>query len=256
MNKHLKKLASDLRKAGKSYADINREIDVPKSTLSYWLGNKKWSQQIRKELHEKWKEIDTNRLIKINKNRRFITEIKYDGYRKMANTQFKKLVNDPLFLIGLSLYWGEGEKAHNGRVGLVNTDVNILKTIVNFYRRILLVPEEKLRAALFIYQDIDGNRALRFWSRNLKIPRSQFIKTQVLPSRSKLTHKKVKYGVCNAYFSNTELSIKMRQWINLLAQKADLIHYCGGSSVGRTPACQVGGSPVRARSAAQKTKKG
>ena len=212
-------LATHLRQSGKSYSEIHKEIGVPKSTLSNWFVNKKWSQQVKRKLQIKWSEIDTNRLIKINKNRRFITLIKYARYRKEATESFQKLVGLPLFLIGLSLYWGEGQKIENGVVGLINSDVNLLKTIVSFYRKILKVPEEKLRVALFVYKDNNLDKALNFWSKNLMIPRSQFIKTQVLPSRAKLTKRKVKHGICNIYFSNTEFNIKIQQWIKLLARK-------------------------------------
>lgn len=148
-----------------------------------------------------------------------ITLIKYDQYRKEAIRVFPKLYKNPLFLIGLSLYWGEGQKTENGIVGVINSDVNLLRVIGEFYRKILKVPEEKLRAAIFIYNDNDLEKTLRFWVRNLKIPRRQFIKTQVLPSRAKLTKKKVRHGICNLYFTNTEINIKIRQWFNLLAER-------------------------------------
>ncbi len=224
MNKNLAKVAKKLRREGKSYSEINRLIHVPKSTLSCWLSQNKWSRQITKKLCAQRVEEDRNRLIKINKGRRLITLIKYDQYRKEATKVFPTLCRSPLFLIGLSLYWGEGQKTDKGIVGVINSDVGLVKTVADFYRKVLKMPEEKLRVALFLYKDNDLNSALKFWSKSLNIPLSQFIKTQILPSRAKITKKKVKYGICNVYFANTELNIKIRQWINLLAQKSGIIH--------------------------------
>ena len=210
--------ATELRKLGKSYSEINKELNIPKSTLSNWFSDKKWSQSISRQLAREWSKIHTNRLIKINKSRKLKTLDRYRKYRKEAEVSFNKLKKNPLFLIGLSLYWGEGEKIDNGRVGLINTDVALLKIILKFYRKILKVPEEKLRAAIFIYKDNNKEESLKFWSTNLQIARDQFIKTQVLPSRAKITKRKLRHGICNVYFSSTEMNIKIRHWVNLLAK--------------------------------------
>jgi hypothetical protein len=122
-------------------------------------------------------------------------------------------------LVGASIYWGEGEKANQGRVSVINTDPEMLETVANFYKKCLAIPNDKLRIALYIYEDIKKSEATKFWSKKLKVPRSQFIKTQVLKSRSRLTQRKSEYGICNLYFSSTELSIKIREWIKLLGSE-------------------------------------
>lgn len=50
-----------------------------------------------------------------------------------------------------------------------------------------------------------------------KVPKSQFIKVQILESRAKLTNAKSKYGICCLYFSKTEFHIKIDEWIRLLS---------------------------------------
>jgi|SRR3989344_8988530 len=211
--------ATKLRRLGKSYLQISQKLGVPKSTLSFWFSKNKWSQQLSRKLILKKREEDTNRLIKINKKRHILTLIRYDRFRTEATKSFPALSKNPLFLIGLSLYWGEGEKRDSGRVSVINTDVSLMKTVVNFYRKILKVSEDKLRVGLFIYADIDQDKAINFWARNLKISKKQFIKVQILPSRAKITKRKVKYGVCSVYLASTELNIKMRHWIYLLSGK-------------------------------------
>ena len=71
---------------------------------------------------------------------------------------------------------------------------------------------------LFIYSDINEESALIYWSNTLEIPLSNFIKTQKLSSRSTYTKRKVKYGMCNVYFSSIEMSIKITEWLFLLAR--------------------------------------
>ena len=79
-----------------------------------------------------------------------------------------------------------------------------------------------MRAAVFIYSDIDESAALNYWSNEIRLPRDQFIKTQILPSRSILTKRKVTNGICNIYYSSVEFSIKMKEWIKLLANEMRL----------------------------------
>lgn len=206
-----------LRRAGRSYNQINKGLNIAKSTISNWLTNKKWSETIKIQLANKSKIKNSNYLIKINSLKHVDALKRHDKFRAEARLEYSKLKKNKLFLTGLAIYWGEGEKTDNGRVSLVNSDANMLKVIINFYRKTLKIPEEKLRAALFIYKDINEKNALKFWSKILKINKKNFIKTQILPSRSKLTRNKVTNGMCNIYFSNTEINVKIREWINMLA---------------------------------------
>lgn len=212
--------AESLRRSGKSYSEISKKLGIPKSTLSSWFADKKWSQKIKLRLLKKQRSGGKDNLASANKARQKKKESRHARFRNEARNSFEQLKNNPLFLVGISIYWGEGEKANQGRVSVINTDPNLLKIVANFYRECLEIQEEKLRIALYIYDDIDENEAIKFWSKELNVPRKQFIKTQVLKSRSKRTRRRSKYGICNLYFSNTELSIKIREWISLLSRDA------------------------------------
>ncbi len=48
-----KKEATDLRKSGKSFNQIHKELGIPVSTLSGWFKDKKWSQQITEDCEKK-----------------------------------------------------------------------------------------------------------------------------------------------------------------------------------------------------------
>jgi hypothetical protein len=45
-----KEQATELRKSGKSYVEIEALLKVPRSTLSVWFGTQGWSQKIRETL--------------------------------------------------------------------------------------------------------------------------------------------------------------------------------------------------------------
>ena len=220
-----KKIAFKMRKAGRSYSEIDKQLNISKSTLSYWFSGVKWSDDIKMKLESKQREQSEINIRLMNKKRKSIMIERHDKYLKEAKIEFEQLKHNSLFLIGLALYWGEGSKTYNGRVSVINSDVEMMKIIILFYRTILKIPEQKLRVELFIYADHDRESVIRYWSEQLKIDSSQFIKVQVLPSRSKKTNRKVKHGLCAAYYSNTELCIKILEWIKLLSNE------CGNSSV-------------------------
>lgn len=207
--------AKKLRQRGKSYIAIKRELHVSKSTLSEWFSDEKWSQNVTTLLNNSYREKNTRRLIRYNKRKGSLKLARDANYRNEAKTEYNRMRKNLLFVAGLCLYWGEGEKAANGRVSVINTDAHLLQTVVQFYRKILKVPEEKLRAALFVYSDLNIERIREYWAKKIKIPVEQFVKTQVLPSRSKITKKKIEHGICSVYFSSTEIHAKILEWIRL-----------------------------------------
>lgn len=218
-NIELYKQAETLRRKGESYLRISKILHISKSTLSDWFSHKGWSRSIKLQLAEKHKEESRNQLTQLNLLRRIKTLKRYESYREEAGSEYVKMKENPLFAVGLSIYWGEGEKTANNRVGVINTDPDMLQVIVGFYRRVLKVPESKLRAALFLYDDINEAIALSYWSKKINLSKGQFIKTQNLKSRSVLTRRRVINGICNVYFCDTKLNIKIREWIRLLASE-------------------------------------
>ena len=224
-NRRIYREAEELRREGKSYREISKKLNIPKSTLSSWFSDQIWSKSLREKLSVRNKETLKRAL---GLARAAIINARLERRSKFtheARLQFEKLKNNPLFLVGLTAYWGEGNKANRGVVSFINTDPQLVRIILDFYRKCLCVQSEKLRIGLFIYSDMGELEAVQFWSNLLNIPKNQFIKTQLLKSRSRLTKRRSKYGICSLYFSNTELSIKIGEWIRLLG-----IEICGGSS--------------------------
>jgi hypothetical protein len=208
--------ALSLRKEGHSYNYISKHLNIPKSTLSSWFSNKLWSRKIMTSLINKNKNywnLSLKYARDVNTKRK---EERYHKYINEAEELYQSLKKNPLFLIGLTAYWGEGKKSGGNVVSLSNTDPELIRLVEIFYIKCLKIHLKKLRVGLFLYKDIHEDRAKEFWSSILSIPKDQFIKTQFLKSRSVLTKRKSKYGICNLYFSSTEYSIKIQQWIKLL----------------------------------------
>src|SRR5688572_23770642 len=105
-----KNAAYQLRLSGKSYNEIYEILKVPQSTLSDWFSKKEWSIKIRDRLALSAQEVSTMRIVELNKVRgKHLAEV-YEQARQEARKEFKFLKYNPLFIAGLMLYWGEGDK--------------------------------------------------------------------------------------------------------------------------------------------------
>jgi len=206
-----------LRKSCKSYFEIKKELGISKSTLSSWFGKDKWSNDIKCKLAEKNRERSREWGILMGARRSLEKQKRLSQFRDEAQIEYPRLVGNPLFVTGISLYWGEGDKTQLGRVSIISSDVTMIKLMLNFFLNILQISKSKIRAGLFLYNDHNVEDLLSFWSDQLKIPQEQFIKTQILPSRSRLTKRKTTYGMCSLYFCDTQMSTKLQEWIKIHA---------------------------------------
>jgi len=78
----------------------------------------------------------------------------------------------------------------------------------------LEIPKSKIRVLLHLYQDMDKDEAILYWSKNLSISRSQFSKPYVKKSLlSKLDHKGYGHGTCMLVVSDTLLREKVMMTI-------------------------------------------
>lgn len=213
-----KHLAIELRKRGKSYSKISKELDIPKSTLSGWFSETNWSKEIKKELTRKANYISRKRLLRVNKARQERWEKWREEFRKAARKEFPKLLKNPLFVLGLGLYWGEGDhRLENGKVSLINTDPKIIRLFSEFLRKVIGVPEEKIRAWLILYPDLSEKKCKNFWSEASGVSLENFRKTQFI--RGRHPTRRTTYGMCTIQVNSRGLKEQIFVWTDLLYER-------------------------------------
>ena len=105
-----KEKAYELRHQNKSYKAVSRELGIPLGTLAGWFKNELWSQDIRDKLGQEASLAFPDKLRRIvAANKKRWSDL-HTQYRQEATRELLKLKRDPLFLAGIMLYWGEGEK--------------------------------------------------------------------------------------------------------------------------------------------------
>lgn len=201
-----KSLAIELRKKGKTYNEIIETLKVPKGTLSDWLSDYPLTE---KQLYILSKNIRKRRFLSIEKT----IAVKHKKRQKRLEETYNRqridllpLSRKELLVAGLFLYWGEGRKAITSSLSLNNTDPDVVKFYYYWLINILNIPKEKIRVALHVYKDMNVKGTINYWSRELRIPRSQFVKPYIKESlRSNINQKGFGHGTCGLYINDQRL---------------------------------------------------
>ncbi len=207
-----KKQAIDLRIKGKTYREIRSAIsNLSKSTLSGWLRNVKLTKEQEEKLAENIEKISYNARVKAawTKKQRNIARTKHiiEQARKESHSLFK----NPLFLIGLSLYWAEGSKS-NKYVQIANSDPALIKIMMKWFREICKVPEEKIKIHIYIHKVYRNENCEEFWSRITNIPILRFWKTTYKPTPHKIKKNLDYKGVCRIDINDVNLFRRIMGW--------------------------------------------
>lgn len=215
----------ELRRKGKTYSEIERMLGIPKSTLSDWLTNFPLTEEQLKavemsSIRNKGAGIEKCRITKQKKR-----EIRLNGIYQEEAKNLLPLSKRELYLIGLFLYWGEGLKDIKGSLSLSNTDPKVIKFYLYWLIKSFNISKEKVKVLIHLYEDMDIERSLSFWSREIHIPVSQFSRPYIKKSRrTDIDQKGFGHGTCNLVLSDVRLKEKVIVGIKVISdQYADLV---------------------------------
>lgn len=173
---NLKNKAIQLRKNGKSYSEILKNIPVAKSTLSLWLRSvnlsKKQKQTLTlKKLQAAWRGGEVKKQNRIKESSRLIEQ---------ARLEVGKMNDRDLWLAGIMLYWAEGskQKETNVSVGVKfsNSDPKMLFFFIMWLKKFLKVSDNEIVFEIFIHENYKErkNDFVNYWSKILNYPVSKF----------------------------------------------------------------------------------
>jgi hypothetical protein len=162
-----------LRAQGWTYAEICEELDVARSSVSLWVRDVAVDPAL---LDERRRARFDAGLLPVTRrpsslHLRKLAEIEECEVR--AGSALGDLSNRDLFVAGIALYAGEGNKT-GAAVGMANTNPAILAFFVRWLRTFFEVDESRLRVRLYLHQGLDLDAAEAFWADRLSIPREQF----------------------------------------------------------------------------------
>lgn len=213
--------AIKLRLKGFSYSEINKKLDIPKSTLSLWLRDLEISDNARSRIRNRHKKKSLEGLIKRNKQQTSKAKDRAKKIRINAKSKIGKLTKRDLMMLGLSLYWGEGYKrpiVKDGKektyhpVSLSNSDPEIIKIFIKFLIEIYNVPKEKIKLSVRLYKHMNEKKIINFWLTITDLPKENLYKTGYKISRSSKGNRpfnRLPYGTVQVRVNSTEIYHKI-----------------------------------------------
>lgn len=208
-----KQKAIELRKEGKTYREIEKILVISRSTLCNWFRNEEWSKNLKKINTKNHIKKSIEHMRKMNYAREKILEAKYKDFEEEAIKEFEVYKNNPLFIGGLMLYAGEGDKLTKGVIRLANTDFFIHKIFIKFIKKFLKIKDNDIKLSILLYPDLNIEECRSKWSQELNIPIANFHKPQIIQGKSKI--KRLHFGVGSIIISNSFLKRKLLEWIEL-----------------------------------------
>lgn len=207
-----------LRRRGYSYRDILKTVPVAKSTLSEWLKNlpltrfEKTALKRRKNANISRGRIRAAAALSARRlEREHVT-------REEATREYREYVNEPLFKVGVALYWAEGTKRHGG-FSFTNSDPDMLALMVAWIERFLRIPRVNLKTRLYIHKPYAHENHEQYWAKRLNIPARNFRKTIYKPT-GLLIKKRPNYKGClKLIVDKVSLRLKMLFWQNMLIEE-------------------------------------
>ncbi len=192
--------AFELRKLGNSYSQIKKELGISKSTLSLWLRQ----YPLSKEQIRLLRDISESRIEKYRQTMQRKRDTKLLDYYNEQKKILLPFAKKELYIAGLFLYWGEGDKTSRNVVSINNTDPGVLKFALHWMTKALDIPKEKIQVYLHLYSDMVVEDEINYWSRELYVPKNQFAKPYIKQSkRIELDHKGFGHGTCGIRAFNT-----------------------------------------------------
>ena len=218
----LKNQVVNLRLQGKSYSEIQKIVKVSRSTLSTWLKDIKLSDSqilhLKKDLVRKG--IEKAAFLKREKR---IIASQATIRQSWRDIQEHNILKDPLFVVGIALYWAEGGKTQE-KISFSNSDPHMIRCIMKWLRICCKVNEPKFRIHIHIHSLHSRKNIEYFWSKITGIPLSQFTKTYIKKT-SLGQRKNILYnGTCVVRVHDTILFRKFIGWKLGLLHSLNIIH--------------------------------
>lgn len=221
--KTLRLKAIRLRKSGKSYNEINKNLRIPKSTLSLWLKNLKMSQAVKKLNISNSKKIWAKNITIYNQQRAQKARLAAQQLQQNSCQEIQSINQQELKLIGAALYWAEGYNRAKWNALFCNSDPQMVKLMMRFFREICNVSADRFKPQVQIHPNILKENAEDYWAEIAGLNKTSFAKPLAQVSKSskrKSTPHRLPYGTFRLRIADAKILYKIKGWIQGLSKLA------------------------------------
>jgi hypothetical protein len=178
-----------LRRLGWTYGEIMDVIPVGKGTLAGWC------RDIR--LTDGQIEAIKARVpsqIGVPKDTNWKRRLEIDAIRQQAKSEVTRLMEDPLWVAGVVLYWAEGSKTRSD-LSIVNADPAALRLFIGWVR-CYLDRRADFCLSLHLHEGNNESAAKAYWRHATTLTDAPFTKTFIKPRGTGHRKNHLPHGVC------------------------------------------------------------
>ena len=220
MDKAIREKIRQFRLKGKTYSEIQESLGakISKSTLSYICKdivlsakqNNRISLKIQESLQVARKKSALAALVKRQERAKRLLQKNRNLGKIIQQVEVSKIALAMLFL-------GEGSKTHTATVTFGNSNPDIIRLFLKFFRKCYQTQSEKFHCTVQCRVNQNHESLKLFWSKVTGISLKQFYKTQVDPRTAGKPLKKLDYkGVCRIDYLSTEVVCDIHQSIKVI----------------------------------------
>jgi len=218
-----RKLARELRKQGWSLRAITKHVKCSKSAVSNWIRDIPLTDEQIAKLKSNQDKGRAAAAKHPNGPRLKWERIRNEVRTAASCSSSPKYSIESLKFIGAALYWGEGYNAGRNSVIFSNSDPEMIKLMMLFFRKVCKVPEDRFRGGVYIHPHLDIKKATKHWSGVSSIPLSQFHKPFLAVSKaSKGKRDNLPLGTFRIVVSDVYTCSRIKGWIDCLKNWAGM----------------------------------
>ena len=195
--------ARELRALGWSVKEIERELGVARSSVSYWVRNVELSPAARERLVRRTRLGPQVAAVRKAARARAVRLADQEHGRLLARERGAS------YAVGCMLYWAEGDKCRNG-VRISNSDPELLVLFADFLREHFGVTAARFSVYCNLFPDhVARQREVeQYWLDRLGLP-STALRKSVINNYSKYSQKKrtnkLPHGTCKLVVHSTRI---------------------------------------------------
>lgn len=189
-----------------SIREISTHLRIAKSTVSVTC------RGIKPQNPQRLRDKQTQNAIKGSRANSDKARLRKEQKRIQAQQKWETLQHDPMFMMFLGLYWGEGRKT-GGNVFIANNDPAIIKLAYNAFLKYW--PDSHLKATIKYYKSHNEKVCSKFW--NNLLPNANVVTKPVKDKRSKSCYcDRCPFGLCDLGFTNILAFTEILKWLEIM----------------------------------------
>lgn len=209
--------AVSLRRKGLSYNEILEVVSVGHGTVSRWCSGIELTEEQKKRI------TDKKRNSPLIKKLRNLSVKNKELDKRWAEERIKRINpnRDSLLISGVMLYWAEGFNSDKSQNAVfTNTDPEMVKIMMRFFREILSVDESRMKAMVRIGEEGNVRKAEEYWSKITELPIDRFQKPEILKLKeNSRSIERYPNGICRISVYDVRIRRKINNCIGLIKKK-------------------------------------